>query len=368
MKVPFYDLTHQNSQVKDEVISGWQKVIDGNSFILGEEVAKFEAQLAKYYEAQFALGVGNGTDAIEILLRSLNLRADSAVMLPANTFIATPLAVIRAGLRVKLVDPNPGTMLLDVNSLSVASSDFEALVPVHLYGQMCDVESISSFVGKDIPIIEDAAQSQGASFKGDHSGKHSIGAATSFYPGKNLGAFGDAGGIVTSMAKVYESCLAIRNYGSPRKYYHPVLGFNSRLDSVQAVVLSAKLSKLKDFNDSRRKLADNYMRMLSTFSEIRLPETDEQAHHVWHLFVIRVANRDKIADLMLKKGVQTIIHYPKPVHLQESLEFLGYNRGDFPVAEDISENCLSLPLFPGMTDEQQEYVVSCLIDALELVL
>jgi dTDP-4-amino-4,6-dideoxygalactose transaminase len=257
-------------------------------------------------------------------------------------------------------------MVLDVTSIAALQESYEAVIPVHLYGQMCDMKSISEFLGDTIPLIEDAAQSQGANFDGEQSGKYSLGVATSFYPGKNLGAFGDAGGIVTEREATYQSCLAIRNYGSPQKYYHPVLGFNSRLDSLQAVVLSAKLRTLENMNESRRKIAENYLSLLSGCAEVRLPKVAFQADHVWHLFVIRVNNRDKVAEIMLEQGVQTIIHYPKPIHLQESLVFLGYKRGDFPISEDIADNCLSLPLYPGMTDEEQAYVVASLIKALEL--
>jgi dTDP-4-amino-4,6-dideoxygalactose transaminase len=366
MKVPFYDLNYQNQIIFDQVMDAWAKIVNENSFILGSSVSDFESKYSEFAGVKHTIGVANGTDAIELLLRAIGLEKGEKVLVPANTFIATPLAAIRAGLDYEFIDVDPNSMLLTSEFIKQRGySDISCVVPVNLYGQLADSESIAELVGKNVKVIEDGAQSQGAELRGQSVSKSVEGVSTSFYPGKNLGAFGDGGAILTNNANIYENLKKLRNYGSEIKYHHPEIGFNSRLDSLQAAVLSLKLRHLDQWNEMRRKIAARYLSAFEGNKQITLPGVNTEGIHVWHLFVIRVEDRDRLQHYLADKGIDTGIHYPTPAHLHGAFRQKNYAKGDFPNAESIASTSLSLPLYPGMTESQQDYVIEKVVEGVE---
>lgn len=358
MKVPLVDLGLQHAQVADEIQAGWAGVLERTAFILGQEVADFETAFAEFSGAEHCIGVGSGTDAIEIAIRAAGLDPGDEVIVPANTFIASAVAVMRAGCVPALVDVDPLTHLIDVDAVVARLGPrTRALLPVHLFGQMAPLGELAARVSSDVVIVEDAAQSQGATQGGRGSGSVGLVAGTSFYPGKNLGAYGEAGAVLTNDADVAQSARAIRDHGSTKKYEHDVLGFNSRLDTLQAVVLSAKLRRLAEWNRARQTAATLYDDLLRELPDVQPPVVAEGNEMVWHMYVVRVPERDRVLAHLHESGVGAGIHYPIPVHLQPAMANLGHRRGEFPVAEEAARNILSLPLFPGITEEQQRYVV-----------
>lgn len=365
--IPLVDLAAQHAVVAEEVRAGWEAVLAKTAFIGGPQVTAFEEEYAAFTGAAQCVGVANGTDAIEIALRSLGVGAGDECILPANTFVATAEAVARAGAVPVLVDcADDDTYLVDASAVAAAVTPrTRAIVPVHLYGQAAPVELLKPIAEKaGAWIVEDAAQSQGARRNGAGAGTLGDAAATSFYPGKNLGAYGDAGAVLTGTPEVAALARTIRDHGSPRKYEHEVFGFNSRLDSLQAVVLSAKLRRLADWNEARRRAAARYNHLLAPYKDVILPRTLEGNLHVWHLYVVRVPDRDRVLKELHAAGIGAGIHYPVPVHLTNAFSHLGYERGAFPVTERVAAEILSLPLFAEITEEQQERVVSVLATAL----
>ena len=363
MRVPLIDLSRQQDQIADDVAEKIGGVIEATDFIQGEAVAEFEEQFARFCGVEHCIGVGSGTDALEFAVRALGIGPGSEVVVPANSFIASALAVLRAGADVVLVDCKPETHLVDVDQLvQSVGPRTRAVMPVHLYGQMAPVEQIREAIG-GIPIIEDAAQSHGASRNGKFAGSLGTVAGTSFYPGKNIGAYGDAGAVLTDDEYLAASVRRLGNWGSSRKYHHPVKGFNSRLDTIQAVVLSAKLKRLQTWNQQRAEAAQAYDNLLKGSEVVVPPTTLTGNHHVWHLYVVRVPNRDRVLEELRNRGVEAGVHYPIPMHLQGALADLGHVEGDFPITEKAAQEILSLPIFPGITHSEQEYVVECLISA-----
>ncbi|CCH29845.1 DegT/DnrJ/EryC1/StrS family aminotransferase [Actinosynnema sp. NPDC047251] len=359
--IPLVDLRAQHEQVADEVADGWAEVLKTTAFIGGRQVAEFEAEFAAYQEVRHCVGVGNGTDAIELALRALEVGPGDECVLPANTFIATAEAVARTGATPVLVDCVADTGLIDTALVSDAlTARTKAIVPVHLYGQAAAVEELRSF---GVPVVEDAAQAQGARRNGVAVGGLGDIAATSFYPGKNLGAYGDGGAVLTSSDELATAVKLLREHGSPRKYEHTVLGFNSRLDTLQAVVLSAKLRRLEGWNTARREAAARYSALLESVAGVTPPVVLEGNLPVWHLYVVRVAERDRVLAALHAAGIGAGIHYPTPVHLTGAFDSLGHARGDFPVSEAVAGEILSLPLFPEITAAQQERVVTALAEA-----
>ena len=361
--IPLVDLAAQQAEVAIEVAVGWQEILDRSGFVGGPQVAVFESEYADFIGASYCVGVGNGTDAIEIALRAFGVGPGDECILPANTFIATAEAVSRAGAVPVLVDcADDDTYLIDAAAVAAAVTPrTRAILPVHLYGQPAPAELLVPIAEQaGACIVEDAAQSQGARRHGVRAGTLGHAAATSFYPGKNLGAYGDAGAVLTDSAEAATRMRMIRDHGSPRKYEHEVLGFNSRMDALQAVVLSAKLRRLDMWNERRRTAAARYDEMLAEISGVTLPLTREGNEHVWHLYVVRVPNRDRVLEELQAAGAGAGIHYPVPVHLTGAYAGLGYGEGAFPVAERVSREVLSLPLFAEITLEQQERVVSVL--------
>lgn len=365
--IPLVDLAAQHATVCDEVAEGWNRVLARTAFVGGPQVSGFESEYAEFIGAGHCVAVANGTDAIEIALRALGIGPGDECILPANTFIATAEAVCRAGAAPVLVDcAADGTYLIDTTAAQAAvTARTKAIIPVHLYGQAAPVELLMPVAERaGAWIVEDAAQSQGARRNGVRAGALGHAAATSFYPGKNLGAYGDAGAALTNSADVAARMRMIRDHGSPRKYEHEVFGFNSRMDTLQAVVLSAKLRHLDAWNAARRMAAERYDKMLSGHDEIVLPRTLEGNEHVWHLYVVQVPDRDRVLKELNAAGIGAGIHYPQPVHRTGAFAGLGYAAGAFPEAERLAGQILSLPLFAEITVEQQERVASALVGAL----
>jgi dTDP-4-amino-4,6-dideoxygalactose transaminase len=365
--IPFVDLGTQHAAVAEEVAAGWQEVLARTAFIGGPQVAAFEAEYAEYSGTAHCVGVGNGTDAIEIALRALGIGRGDECILPANTFIATAEAVDRAGGTPVLVDcADDDTYLIDVEAVEAAmTSRTAAIVPVHLYGQSAPVERLLPLTRRiGAVVVEDAAQSHGARRNGVGVGSVGDAAATSFYPGKNLGAYGDAGAVLTGSAEAAARMRMIRDHGSPAKYQHEVAGVNSRLDTLQAVVLSAKLRRLDAWNAARRAAAARYDELLAGTDTVIRSRTLHWNEHVWHLYTVRVPDRDRVLKELHAAGIGAGIHYPVPVHLTAAFAGLGYQEGAFPVAERTARELLSLPMFPGITAAQQERVVSTLLSAL----
>jgi dTDP-4-amino-4,6-dideoxygalactose transaminase len=370
--IPLVDLAAQHAQVADEVHAGWAEVLARTAFVGGPQIAAFEAEFAAYTGAAHAVAVANGTDAIELALRACGVGPGQECVLPANTFIATAEAVARAGARPVLVDCDPDTYLIDPDAVAAALTPRTgAILPVHLYGQFAELERLAPLAARaGAVLVEDAAQAQGARRHGAAMGSVGTLAATSFYPGKNLGAYGDAGAVVTGDADLADRLRLLREHGSPRKYEHSTLGFNSRMDTLQAVVLSAKLRRLDGWNAARRAAAGRYDAMLSEAfgsapgaAGVVRPVTLAGNQHVWHLYVVRVPERDLVLKRLHEARIGAGIHYPTPLHLTAAFGSLGYAEGAFPVAERVAGQILSLPLFAEITAQQQERVVSVLAQA-----
>ncbi|MBW4716996.1 DegT/DnrJ/EryC1/StrS family aminotransferase [Saccharothrix obliqua] len=360
-EVPLVDLRAQHAQVAEEVADGWAEVLKTTAFINGRQVAEFEAAFAAYQEVPHCVGVGNGTDAVELALRALDIGPGDECVLPANTFIATAEAVVRAGATPVLVDCVAETGLIDPTLVADAITPrTRAILPVHLYGQAAPVEELRSF---GVPVVEDAAQAQGARRHGVAVGGLGDIAATSFYPGKNLGAYGDGGAVLTRSDELAATVRLLREHGSPRKYEHTVVGFNSRLDTLQAVVLSAKLRRLEGWNEQRRAAATRYTELLSGVAGVATPVVLAGNLPVWHLYVVRVPDRDRVLKALHEAGIGAGVHYPTPVHLTDAFVSLGHAEGDFPVSEGLADEIISLPLFPEITAAQQERVVTALVEA-----
>ncbi|MCZ6784759.1 MAG: DegT/DnrJ/EryC1/StrS family aminotransferase [Proteobacteria bacterium] len=366
MQVPLVDLKWQHEQIADELAPALESVISSTAFVLGPPVAEFEAAFAEFQGVAHCVGVGNGTDALELVLRAVGVGEGDEVILPANTFIATALAVARVGATPVLVDADPIHYLIDPEEVeSRVGPRTRAILPVHLYGQMAPMERLAPIAERaGVLLLEDAAQAQGARRNGAGAGSVGVAAGVSFYPGKNLGAYGDAGAVLSRDADVADRVRRLRNWGSEQKYHHPDVGFNSRLDTIQAAVLLVKLRHLADWNAARRRAADRYEEMLKSIDRVSLPGTLPGNEHVWHLYVIRVPERDRVLAELNGAGIGAGIHYPVPVHLQGAFAQLGCGPGSFPETEKAAGEILSLPLHPGLTEPQQERVVEVLRAAL----
>lgn len=364
MNVPLVDLGWQHRQIVEEVERGLREVMEASAFIQGPQLRAFEEAFASFLGVEHCVGVGSGTDALELTVRALDIGPGDVVVVPANSFIASALGVLRAGAGVVLVDCHPDTYLMDMEKVGdVVDSNVRAIMPVHLYGQIAPIDAMPD-LPEGVVVIEDAAQSQGATRRGRGSGSFGVAAATSFYPGKNIGAYGDGGAVVTDDGALAAVVRKLGNWGSAAKYHHPKRGFNSRLDTIQAVILQAKLDRLAEWNGMRRAAAEWYLEALREFEQVVLPVTSEGNEHIWHLFVIRVPNRDAVLDRLQERGVGAGVHYPVPMHLQGALSDLGYQPGDFAVTERVAGEILSLPIYPGITEAQQQHVVDSLEESL----
>ena len=359
MTIPFVDLASQHEEIADEVRVGLEAVFDTMAFVGGPEVAGFENEYADFVGARHCVGVANGTDALELALRAVGVRPDGEVVLPANTFIATAEAVSRIGAIPVLVDVDEEHLLIDPAQVERALTPrTQAVIPVHLYGQVAPVDELAAMCADaGVPMVEDAAQSQGATRHGRGAGIWGLVAATSFYPGKNLGAAGDAGAVTTSDSDLADRVRVLGAHGSATRYVHDVIGMNSRLDAVQAIYLRAKLSRLEKWNELRRAAAQRYTELLAEVDGVVAPVVAPGNEHVWHLYVIQVAERDRVVAEMQAAGVGAAIHYPTPVHLTGAYAALGQGAGSFPVAEAAARRIMSIPMFPHLTQAQQERVV-----------
>ena len=366
MNIPLVDLAAQHRQIADEVAAGFASVMANTSFILGKEVKQFETAFAEFVGAKHCIGVGSGIDALEFALRAAGIGRGDEVIVQANTFVATPLAVERAGATPVLVDCEPVHYMLDIEQVgNKITARTRAVMPVHLFGQVAPMERLQPLAEKHgLKIIEDLAQAQGARRNGRSAGSFGDAGGTSFYPGKNLGGYGDGGAVTTSSDALAAKVRALRNYGSEVKYQHPETGYNSRLDTLQAVVLLAKLKRLATWNEERRQAARRYDELLAGIEGITLPGVDAGNEHVFHLYVLRVPHRDEVFKKMNAEGIGATIHYPIPVHLHGAFDHLGLGPGSFPVAEKAASEILSLPIFPGITVEQQTRTVDSLRRAL----
>lgn len=365
-QIPLVDLVAQDREIRTEVLAGWAKVLDATAFIGGSAVREFERAFADVSGVAHCVGVGNGTDALKLALRAAGLKPGDEVIVPANSFIASAVAVVEAGGRPIFADCDPEYLLLDPAAVEVAiTSRTGFIMPVHLFGQMAPMTEIMALVKRhNLEVIEDAAQCQGASQLGQPAGTWGIAAGTSFYPGKNLGAYGDAGAVLTDDADLAQKVRALGNYGSLVKYEHPELGTNSRLDALQAVVLLAKLKRLSGWNRDRAEAANYYSVNLG--SGIRLPAVCLDNRSVWHIYAVRVVAevRDRVLATLIEAGIGAGIHYPKPIHLQGAFAGHGHREGDFPVAEAAAREMISLPLSPHITHIQQDRVMEELTKAL----
>jgi len=365
-RLPLVDLERQHREVEDEIGAAIEAVVRRGAFILGEEVGAFERAFAQFSGVRHCVGVASGTDALELALRAAGVGADDEVLVPVNTFVATAFGVVRAGAKPVFVDCDPDTYLMTAAQAEARiSRRTRALLPVHLYGQMAPIEELGALAEKSgLLLLEDAAQAHGASRGGVPAGKRGRAAAVSFYPGKNLGAWGDGGAVLTEDDEVARRLRALRQYGSEERYLHRELGTNSRLDTLQAVVLSAKLAHLSRWNEERRAAAARYDELLRDVDGIRLPVTAAGNRHVFHLYVVRVPGRDRVLAELRGQGIEAAIHYPIPLHLQEAFRYLGHREGDFPIAEAAAREIVSLPIFPGITAAEQERVAGALRAAL----
>jgi len=362
MEVPFFDLREQYRSIRDEVNTNVQQVMDSSRFILGENVNSFEKEFASFCGTGHAVGVANGTDALRLALLACGIGKGNEVISIPNTFIATTEAISQTGAKIVFVDVNSSTYDIDVSQIEGAINEkTRAIVPVHLFGQPADMDPIMGVAREyNLKVIEDACQAHGSEYKGKGKKTGSIGDAAcfSFYPSKNLGAFGDGGMVVTGDEEVAQRIRMFRDHGQTTKYEHLVEGTNSRLDEIQAAILRVKLKRLDEWNKLRRKNASIYDELLKDVDEVVTPSEAEHAKHVYHLYVIRTRRRHELQEWLKSKGIGTGLHYPIPLHLQKTYEYLGYKEGDFPVAEESAKQILSLPMFPELTGEEIETVAS----------
>lgn len=356
MQVPFLDLGRLHQPLRAALDEAYRRVMDSGWFIMGPELEAFEAEFARYCEVKHCIGVGNGLDALHLLLRAYGIGPGDEVIVPSNTFIATWLAVTQCGATPVAVEPDVNTHNIDPTLIASAiTSRTRAIMPVHLYGQPADMDAINAIaVQHGLVVIEDAAQAQGARYKGRRVGSLGHAAGTSFYPGKNLGALGDGGAVLTSDDAIAEKVRLLRNYGSTIKYKHDLAGYNSRLDELQAAFLRVKLKHLDNWNGRRREIADSYSRLLDG-SGNELPFVPEYAEPVWHLYVIRRDKRDAMKAHLEKEGVSTVIHYPTPPHQQAC--YADGSFGKLPIAERLALDVLSLPMSPDLSNEEIQDVV-----------
>lgn len=360
MKIPFLDLATPYQELQAELDAAYRRVMESGWYILGEEVDAFERDFAAYCQSGHCIGVANGLDALHLILRGYGIGEGDEVIVPSNTYIATWLAVSYSGARPIPVEPIPATYNIDPSKIeSAITSRTRAILAVHLYGQTADMDAILAIAHRhNLKVIEDAAQAHGATYKQKQAGALGDAAGWSFYPGKNLGAFGDAGAVTTNDDQLAERIRALRNYGSKVKYFNEVKGYNSRLDPLQAAFLRVKLKHLNDWNSRRKEIARQYTSSLSDLSELTLPHVPEWADPAWHLLVIRHSQRDELQKHLEKNGIGTLIHYPLPPHLSDAYRDAGYKKNDFPIAENIAQTVLSIPMGPHLASHQVDQVIS----------
>jgi len=359
MKVPFLDLKSQYQSISEEIDTALRHVISATAFSGGPFVERFEEQFASFCQSKYAIGVGSGTEALWLALLALGIgRGDEVITVP-NTFIATVEAISLCGATPVFVDVDEQSYTMNPDLLEEAITErTKAVLPVHLYGQTADLAPIMEIARKHgLYVIEDACQAHGARYRGRRAGSIGDAGCFSFYPGKNLGAYGEAGGVVTDNPELTSKIRMLRDHGQSRKYCHEVIGVNSRMDGLQGVVLGVKLRHLPSWNAERRRIAEIYREQLSGVDGVILPTEMDYAQHIYHIYAVRVRNRDAFMASLTENGIGCGIHYPVPVHLQQAYNFMGMKKGKFPVAEKCADEVVSLPMFPELTKEQIEYVV-----------
>lgn len=383
VKVPFMDLKKHHKERESEYIEIFRNLLHSAQFINGQPVDEFEKRFAEFCGTQFAIGVGSGTEALLFSLLSIGVKHGDIVITVPNTFIATAEAITQTGAQPEFVDVEEGTMCMSVDRLTeylnekcffdeltgetintISGKPVRAVIPVHLYGQMAKIDQISTIAGKyNIAVIEDSCQAHGAQYfseadkKLKNAGENGSSAAFSFYPGKNLGACGDAGAVTTNDSQIAQKIKMLRDHGQRTKYYHEIEGFNGRLDTLQAAILLNKLKYLQEWNDIRRKLASTYTVELSKIEDVLTPEVPDGSYPVYHLYVIKVKNRDELRKHLLENGIETALHYPVPLHLQKAYKNYGYSKGAFPVSERCANEIVSLPMHPWLLENEQNIVI-----------
>jgi len=363
MAVPFFDLSQQNKFLRKEIDQALAQVIDSGKFILGENVSQFEKEFAEYHGARFAIGVASGTDALHLALRACDIKTGDEVITTPFTFVATAEAIVYCGATPIFVDIEPKTFNLDVSCLEEKiTSRTKAILPVHLYGQSCEMGKIMEVAKKyNLKVIEDCAQATGAEYQGKKVGTFGDAGCFSFFPTKNLGGFGDGGMILTNDQQVAEKIKSLRNHGSKKTYHYEVIGYNSRLDEIQAAVLRIKLSHLNNFIKARRRLANLYRKELREMEDVvNLPTELPNALHTFNQFTLRVKERNPLFEFLKIKGIGAMVYYPKSLHLQEAFSFLGHKPGDFPESEKAQEEVISLPIFPELSEAHTQEVAKAI--------
>lgn len=358
MNIPYLSFDATNDRIREDMIQAFTQFFDSKWYVLGKSVKEFEAAYAEYSQTEHCIGVANGLDALHISLRILEIGPGDEVIVPSNTYIASVLAVSMVGATPVLVEPRLDTYNIDPALIEAAiTPQTKAILPVHLYGQCCEMGPIMEIADKyKLYVIEDNAQSQGASYNHRVTGSWGHCNGTSFYPGKNLGALGDGGAITTNDADLAQKCRVLRNYGSQKKYYNEVKGLNSRLDEAHAATLMVKLPHLDSWNEERQQIASWYSEALHGVGDVILPVLADGATSVYHIYLIRTQQRDQLQSYLKEQGIGTLIHYPIPPHMQKAYQELGFKKGDFPIAEEIADTCLSLPMYPGLSEDQVRYI------------
>ncbi|GAB2473637.1 aminotransferase [Hymenobacter qilianensis] len=359
MNIPFLSFAPQHDPIREEVLAAIAGVYDKQWYVLGDQVKAFEAAYAAFNEVNHCVGVANGLDALHLALLALNVGPGDEVLVPSNTYIATWLAISFVGATPVAVEPNTATYNIDPRRMEAAiTPKTKGIMSVHLYGQACEMTAIMEVAQRyGLWVVEDNAQAQGAAWQGQMTGSFGHVNGTSFYPGKNLGALGDAGAVTTNDEILGGKIRTLRNYGSQQKYYNEVIGYNSRLDELQAAVLNVKLPYLQDWTQQRRTVAALYNQHLAGVGDLILPVTAVGATHVYHLYVVRTTHRDRLQHYLQEQGIGTLIHYPVPPHLQRAYTHLGIQEGAYPIAEELAKTSLSLPMWPGMRQEEVTAVV-----------
>lgn len=358
MNVPFVSFVPMHCEIESEILNKFSDVYKKNWFIFGDELTQFEKEFAEYCGVKYCIGCGNGLDALHLILKGFDIKEGDEVIIPSDTFIATALAVSYCGAKPVFVEPNINTYEINPDLIEAAITErTKAIIVVQLYGQSSDMDKINVIAKKhNLKVIEDAAQAHGTKYKGNKVGSLADAAGFSFYPGKNLGALGDGGAVVTNDKYLAEKVRALSNYGSIEKYNHIYKGFNSRLDEVQASFLRIKLRHLDKWNENRQAIAEKYIKGIKN-KNIILPDIADYTEPNWYVFVIRTNKRNELQTYLQNQGIGTVIHYPIAMHLQKCYENLGYKKGDLKVAERIADEVLSLPMWYGMKDEEIEYVI-----------
>lgn len=363
MKIPFINFDQQNILIRDKILESVKKLFDSKNYVLGSNVSEFETKYSVINNSKYSIGIGSGLDALIISLKALNVGKGDEVIIASNAYIASWLSISNVCATIIPIEPDSETFNIDVNKIEEKISvKTKVIMPVHLFGQSCEMNKIMDIAKKyNLYVVEDNAQAHLAKYDSKNTGTFGNINATSFYPTKNLGAIGEAGCITTDDKDLRNFVLSYRNYGSSKKYVNDIIGTNSRLDEIQAGILSVKLKYLQKWNNDRKSIALKYNKLLSICDYVKIPKKLDKCDHVYHLYVIQSNKRDELQEYLLQNGIETSIHYPIPPHLQKAYAGLGYKQGDFPIAEKLAKTSLSLPIYPGLNDSEIQYICDIII-------